>query len=302
LKGLASIPEKNGKIIRPLLPFPATEIENYAKENQIAFRTDNSNFDLQFQRNRIRHNIIPQLEILNPQFINTLTQNIAHFRQSYQFYQNQLQQIINKLITISSTETVVNISSLLKHPDSALLLFEILNSYGFNGVQSTQILESLTGESGKIFYSKTHSVIKNRNSLIIRILNNDKTLDKPIIFNCYADLTSFGFTVSTICYTPDFQLNKSPQLFYADADKVQFPLTLRTWQYGDRFHPFGMKGSKKVSDFFTDAKIDIQKKQSIKLLCQGNDIMWIIGYRTDDRFKITAATKTVLIIEQYNIP
>jgi tRNA(Ile)-lysidine synthase len=301
LKGLTSIPEKNGKIIRPLLPFSATEIEDYAKTNHIAYRTDNSNFDLQFQRNRIRHNIIPQLEALNPQLINTFTQNIAHFRQSWQFYQNQIQHVVNELITINHNETVIHIPPLLAHPDGQLLLFEILNPYGFNGAQVAQIFESLSGESGKLFYSQTHSVIKNRNSLILRFLEDTKRTDAPIYFNNEDNMRDFGFKVTKMPYTTDFQFNKNPNILYMDADKVQFPLALRSWQHGDWFRPFGMKGSKKVSDFFIDAKIDIQKKRTVKLLCQEETIMWIVGERADDRFRVTENTQTVLVIEQYNI-
>jgi tRNA(Ile)-lysidine synthase len=283
------------------LPFSATEIEDYAKENRIIYRTDNSNFDLQFQRNRIRHNIIPQLEAINPQLIDTFTQNIAHFRQSYQFYQNQLQLIIKEIVTNNHDETVISISPLLAHPDGQLLLFEILNSYGFNSAQVTQIFESLSGESGKVFYSHTNSVVKNRNSLIIRILEDTKKAYTPIYFNNEDEMRAFGFKVNKIQYTSDFQFNKSPNILYVDVDKIQFPLILRSWQHGDMFQPFGMKGAKKVSNFLIDTKIDIQKKLSIRLLCQKEDIIWIVGYRADERFRVTESTQTVLIIEQYNI-
>jgi tRNA(Ile)-lysidine synthase len=241
------------------------------------------------------------LENLNPQLINTFTQNIAHFRQSYHFYQNQLQQIINEFVAINHNETVIHIPPLLAHSDGALLLFEILNPYGFNGAQTTQIFESLSGESGKVFYSPTYSVVKNRNSLIIRILEYKENTSTLVCFNNENEMRIFGFKVNKIPYITDFQFNKNPNIFYADADKVQFPLTLRSWQHGDWFRPFGMKGTKKVSDFFIDAKIDIQKKQTIKLLCQKEAIMWIVGKRTDDRFRVTENTQTVLVIEQYNI-
>jgi len=300
LKGLSSIPEKSNKIIRPLLPFSSKEIENYAQANHITYRIDLSNYDLHFQRNRIRHNIIPELEALNPQLINTLTQNINHFKQSYHFYQNQLQQIINTFVTINRNETFIQIPPLQTHPDGQLLLFEILNPYHFNKTQISQIFESLAGQSGKIFYSSTHCVVKNRDLLILRKLNKDQNSYTSICCHNENDMRAIGFKVYQMAYSADFQFHKNPNIFYADADKVEFPLILRSWKHGDWFYPFGMKGRKKVSDYFTDAKIDIQKKQNIKLLCQGDTIMWIIGERADNRFRVMKNTKTILVIEQNN--
>lgn len=297
LKGLTGIPEKNGKILRPLLPFSAKQIRQFAVEKNIAYRNDSSNFTETFHRNKIRLSVIPKLEEINTQLIQTLSHNSQILRQQHQFYQHQIEKIKNDLIQIQGQETIIPINKLSLLDDKILILNEILRDYGFNEDQVQQIIHSEQGLSGKKFYSASHILVKDRNKLIINYLNSDNK-DKRII-RSWEELNRYGFQVSqnSILQKPLYE--KNPSVIYVDEAKITFPLILRHWQAGDFFFPFGMKGSKKLSDFFTNQKIDILKKDKIWLLCTEGKIVWVVGFRSDNRFKIDNKTTNYVKI-QYN--
>lgn len=297
LKGLTGIPEQNGKILRPLLPFSAQQIRQFAAEKNIAFRNDSSNFSDTFHRNKIRLSVIPKLEEVNPQLIQTFSHNSQILRQQYQFYQHQIEKIKNDLVQIQGEETIIPLDKLSLLDDKILILNEILRNYGFNEDNVKQIIHSEQGPSGKKFLSSTHVLVKDRNNLIINHLISDT--HHSIIINSWEELSLYGFQTyqCSINQKPIFENN--PNIIYVDETKINFPLILRHWKSGDFFFPFGMKGSKKLSDFFTNQKIDILTKDKIWLLCDGEKIIWVVGFRSDDRFKIDNKTTNYIKIK-YN--
>ncbi|MCQ2264458.1 MAG: tRNA lysidine(34) synthetase TilS [Bacteroidales bacterium] len=297
LKGLTGIPEQNGKILRPLLPFSAQQIRQFAAEKNIAFRNDSSNFSDTFHRNKIRLSVIPKLEEVNPQLIQTFSHNSQILRQQYQFYQHQIEKIKNDLVQIQGEETIIPLDKLSLLDDKILILNEILRNYGFNEDNVKQIIHSEQGPSGKKFLSSTHVLVKDRNNLIINHLISDT--HHSIIINSWEELSLYGFQICqcSINQKPIFENN--PNIIYVDEKKINFPLILRHWKSGDFFFPFGMKGSKKLSDFFTNQKIDILTKDKIWLLCDGEKIIWVVGFRSDDRFKIDNKTTNYIKIK-YN--
>ena len=289
LKGLTGIPEQNGKLLRPLLPFNSAQIRRFAAQKGIAYRNDASNFSEAFQRNKIRLSVLPKLEELNPELISTFSRNIDLLKRQYDFYQQQMGNILSSMVEKENDTLLISIKKLKECEDPALVLYEILKDYGFNASLVEQILDSLDKTSGKFFYSSQYQVLKDRKHLIINpiesVLAKEKSIEK------IEDLETLGFTVEEyeLGEWPDFEPNS--EILYVDAQKLEFPLTLRHWQEGDRFHPFGMKGAKKLSDFFIDQKINLLEKKNIPVLCSGEKIVWLVGYRSDDRFKIDKQTK-----------
>lgn len=290
LKGMTGIPAINGKIIRPLLPFPAEDILAFADQHPIEFRIDQSNYSEEFRRNKIRWQIIPKLKEINPNLIPTFTRNIGLFNAQYRFYQQKLQILKTGLLLKKDNEYLIPIQQLIDSGHSELLLHEILTDFNFHSDTIQNIANQLHTTPGKKFTSGTHILIKDRKYLIISEIKITNPL--YIIIDHLSDLENLGFSVETLDYKEDLQFQRDPNTIYIDKNKVQFPLILRNWQEGDYFYPYGMKGKKKVSDLFTDEKIAIPQKHRIPLLCLQEEIVWIVGYKADRRFAIKSGETT----------
>ena len=297
LKGLTAIPEKTTTLLRPLLHFSSAQIRRFAAEKGIAYRNDSSNASEAFQRNKIRHSVLPKLEEMSPELISTFSRNIDLLRRQYRFYQQQMDKIKASLLVEEGDMMRISMEELCQCEDPALVLFEILKDYGFNATTVEQILDSTEKSSGKLFYSPDYQLVKDRKYLIISSVDIPQAKEKAI--ERIEDLENKGFTVEKfpISVTPDFIPNSN--ILYVDAKKLVFPLFLRHWQKGDRFHPFGMKGCKKLSDFFIDQKINLLEKHKIPVLCSADKIVWLVGLRSDDRFKIDHQTENYYKIQYH---
>ncbi|MDR0205934.1 MAG: tRNA lysidine(34) synthetase TilS [Bacteroidales bacterium] len=296
LRGMCGIPQKNEKIIRPLLRFSASEIDNYVREQGIEFCVDSSNISDDFLRNRIRHYIIPEIEKIYPNCVDTFTKNSSLFLQQTKFLDTSLKQIKERLISTDNHQVKISIDLLKNIENQSVVLYEILQLYGFNTKSVDNILQSVTSNSGKKFISETHILLKDRNYFIIeeKNINNNEV----VLIHSVEELENYRFSVKKLKNNGNLEIEKVSNLIYVDANKIQFPLTLRNWKNGDYFYPFGMKRKKKVSDYFTDLKIDLFEKQKIRLLCSQNQIVWVINYRADNRFGIDSSTKYYYRIEK----
>jgi len=295
LRGMCGIPQKNGKIIRPLLRFSASEIDDYVREQGIRFCVDSSNLSDEFLRNRIRHHIIPEIEKIYPNFVDTFTKNSALFLQQTKFFDTSLNQIKDTLVSENNHQVSISINLLKNIENQSLVLYEILQPYGFNAESIDKIIQSIHSNSGKRFISETHILLKDRNYFIIEEKSNIK--NEIVLIHSVKELENYGFSVKKLKNHDNLEIEKVSNLIYVDADKIQFPLTLRNWEKGDYFYPFGMKRKKKLSDFFTDLKIDRFEKQKIRLLCSQNQIVLVVNYRADNRFGIDSDTKYYYRIE-----
>jgi tRNA(Ile)-lysidine synthase len=284
LRGICGIPPKNGKVIRPILRFSAAAIEKYCLEQEIRFCVDSSNLSDEFLRNKIRHHIIPEMEKINPNVIEAFTKNCNLFQLQTQFFDTHIQQYKNQLLQEKDNRKIISIETLRSIENQSLVLYEILNPFGFNADDVENILKSMNSNSGKQFFSDTYVLIKDRTHFIIETKTAQKEQD--IIIHNIEELEEYGFKVEKITKKSDFSAIKSSKIIYVDAAKLNFPLTIRGWKQGDFFYPFEMKTKKKVSDFFTDLKIDLLEKQKIRILCSQDDIVWIVGYRADERFRV----------------
>ncbi len=295
LKGMTGIPAINGKIIRPLLPFTAEDILTFAEENHIEFRIDRSNYSDLFRRNKIRWQIIPKLKEINPNLISTFTRNITLFNAQYRFYQQKIEILKTNLLLKKDNEYLISIKEIIDSGHSELLLHEILTDFNFHSNTIQNIVQQLHTTPGKKFTSGTHILIKDREYLIISEIKKINPL--YIVIEHLSDLDNYGYSVELLDYKKDLQFLRDPNTIYVDKNKLHFPLTLRNWQEGDYFYPYGMKGKKKVSDLFTNEKISIPHKHRIPLLCMEDEIVWIVGYKADRRFAIKSGeTKQYYVI------
>jgi len=289
IAGLHGILPKQSKIIRPLLFATRDMIENYAKENKIIFREDSSNSSLKYQRNYIRHNILPHFKTISPDFENIMFENIDKIYQAEQVMNQYIEIKKKELIQADKNGIIININKLKELFPIKIFLYHFLNQYGFNNETIDNIIPILDTTSGKQFFSSTHRIIKDREQLIITQISNDSNeIDELLI---YKDTNN----IKTPVYI-DFRITKENEILkintdrkwaYLDFDMLKFPLVLRKWKKGDFFVPFGMKGKKKVSDFFVDQKLSLVEKEQTWLLCSSEDIVWIVGYRINDRYKLT---------------
>lgn len=292
LPGLSGIPPKRGNILRPLYKFTKAEITDLANELKLEWREDVSNTKTDYQRNYLRHKVIPTFKENFPGFDTGFSKTQDQLLNDTQLFQQLIQEKITSLETTAGSEKRMNIKALTSTPGYSSILHHWLLPYGQFDLQS--IIACLEGESGRMFANDAYQILIDRTEIIVKpksesengtfqIQETDKEINEPI-----------GLTLSKT-EAENFVINKDKSIGALDADKLQFPLTLRKWKEGDYFYPLGMKGRKKLSDFFTDQKLNLFEKEDIWVLTSGGDIVWITGHRIDDRFKISDKTKTVYI-------
>jgi tRNA(Ile)-lysidine synthase len=299
ISGLSGIPVKQKNIIRPLLFAFRNEIEAYAEKNNITFRTDSSNKDSKYLRNKIRNKLMPVMEQIYPQYRNAVNTSITNLRNTEAIYRSYLEKI-SLLKTNKNGLLTISIKELKKLAPSSHYLFEFISAFGFNKYVCEDICNSLDEVSGKIFLSPTHRLVKDRENLIIEKRNTE---EPGQVFFLNEDAKQISIPVKlklTVKKSPcltTFSADKNVALL--DKDKLVFPLTIRKWQKGDYFYPLGMKGKKKLSDFFTDQKFSVIDKANTWLLCSEDKIAWVIGWRIDDHFKINARTQNILEVKWF---
>ena len=299
IKGLIGIKEKSGKIIRPLLFADRKEIEKFARENFICFREDSTNSEAIYQRNFLRNKILPLFKELNPSFSKNILASIENLKETEAVYSEFLQKEKGKVVFEKNHDTIIYIEQLLNTRFPKVLLFEILNGFGFNAVVINEVFEGLNSDSGKQFFSKNYRVVKDRERLFVTSNENE---EERIYYIEKDDIELFKplNLVLEKHNADDFIISAEPNVACLDCDELEFPLLIRKWRQGDYIQPLGMTGYKKVSDFFIDEKLPLHEKENTWFLCSGKKIVWIIGRRIDNRFKITRKTKTVLKIELKN--
>jgi len=292
IAGIHGILPLNGNLIRPLLFANRKMIQQYRIENNIPFREDQSNKSDKYIRNYIRHNISTEFEKLSPNFAFTLNENIARFKEVEDFYKSVIRKNLTNIITQKQGNTIIDIAELKKLDFIELHLRELLSDKAFNNDTINKVSMGLNQAlSGKVFESKTHELLFNRDKIIIR--EKLKSNQKEYLINKEdQNLKDLNLKFEKIENNLSSFITPS-NIAYFDFDKLKFPLKIRKWQKSDSFIPFGMKGRKKLSDFFIDKKLSNFEKEDLWLLMSDDEIVWIINYRTDERFRITKNTKTI---------
>lgn len=307
LQGLCGIPARNGYVVRPLLPFGRDEIDGYVASNGLDYVDDVTNFQPLYLRNRIRLQLLPLIRQISPSFDEVMASNLNHLTDAQTIYNSVVEQARGRLLRGSDEGYSIPISELRELEPLSTYLFEFLRPFGFSSSVVLQIVDSLDAQSGKQFFSSTHRLVKDRGSLIIQPLSKGESavfseqysIPKSS-FTTTADVRqSLGDQSSVLHFSlletipVTLSTHSSEALF--DFDKLAFPLCLRRWRHGDRFRPFGMRGSRLVSDLFSDLKFSLLQKENAWLLCDAEgEILWIVGVRASSHAIVDKSTSKIL--------
>jgi tRNA(Ile)-lysidine synthase len=296
LKGLTGIKPISNGIIRPLIFAERKEIEKFAIKKCIVYRNDSSNQSTKYARNRIRHNVLPEFEQINEGIIDNLYKTSLYLDNAWQVIDNMSNNFRKEVRSDYDSEIHYSIRLLKGFAFRQIFLVEELTGYGFPPSMILEIEKSLFKQSGKIFYSPNYKLIRDRDSLIITKIN---ILELPQIYiNKNDRILNSIFSVSVDLFeNSDFQIPRDKNIGSFDYSKLVFPLLLRPWNEGDWFIPFGMKGRKKVSDFLIDQKVPLHQKSRIYILESNNEIIWIVGYRIDNRYRIDDSTTKIITVK-----
>ncbi len=291
LEGLSGINADSNYIIRPLLNFSRKEILAYAEENKISWREDSTNASTKYLRNKIRHELVPVLEEINPQFLETFLKTQSHLKENEELIEDYLSLLYPKIIGKTEYGYSLDINYLKKVPNSSAILYQLLKSFGFT--EWNDVYHLLEAQPGKMVFSTSHRLIKDRDYLLLTEI--DKTEDK--VYKIAKNEDFAMLPMGTFSFSEVKEINdKRSNCIYISPEKLEFPLTVRKWQQGDIFYPFGMKGKKKLSDFFKDKKLSLPEKENSWLLCSGEKIVWVINQRADRRFSITSSDQEIIKI------
>lgn len=293
LKGLTGMTEKNGCVIRPLLQTSRHEIEQYQTTNRLAFVEDSTNKNYIFSRNKIRHCLIPLFEEMNPSFRKKAYNTLHYLNDAKQLVASLVEEIRSKAMHQHNEMYYFKKSILVNHPQYTFMMFELLSPFGFNSDQIKQIHQSHNGNAGRWFFSDTHRLLNDREYWIVQCRASGVGCDRSN--NAVAQLPEIN--ISYHAYTSDLPLTATHNTLRVDADTLQQPLTLRYWRPSDFFYPLGMgMKKKKISDFLIDNKVNRFEKESVMLLLSNDEVVWVVNYRPDERFKVTKHTKTIATI------
>lgn len=300
IAGLRAMLPTQGRIVRPLLFATRAELQQFAEQNALAWVEDSSNLSDKYTRNFFRHQVIPLVQQHYPETLRNLADNIDRFREIEAVYQQTLGQEKHKLFEYEGNEIHIPV---LKVKKTLLpiktLVYEIIRYYGFSPYQTGAAIDLLDSPSGKYIVSATHRILKDRNWWIITPLQTN--LARNILIESPRGDTFFDDAILHLDLLPIDPSETPPpagDIAWLDADQIKFPLLLRKWQTGDYFYPLGMRKKKKLSRFFIDNKLSLADKEKVWVLEMNKKIIWVVGWRIDDRFRMTPGTRQVLKLER----
>jgi tRNA(Ile)-lysidine synthase len=297
IAGLHGIRPQRGVIIRPLLCLTRTEIDEVMESEHLDFVEDSSNLADKYARNKIRLQVIPQLRSINPNLEQTFEQNIQRFSETEIVLQQVIAQLRTQIFKTKGNMLMLSLQDIAALNPPQLLLCELLKPYNFQEPVVKDILSSLHKQTGVSFYSNTHRATIDREHLLLSALSLQGTVTPQTIHPDEVHKT-FGQQQLTISHSTDPGFEKVAHKAFIDAGKLVYPLILRTWQDGDRFIPLGMSAFKKLSDYFIDEKVPLPLKEQVPILVNGNgEIVWVVGMRADNRYKLSSDSKKVTIFE-----
>lgn len=282
IDGLMGIPERNNHIVRPLLPFSREEILTYAHENSIQWREDASNASTKYFRNKIRHLIVPILKEENSHFLQSFQKTLRHLHHTQSLVQDALGSFKRECIKTDDKHIIIDLDKIKEFHSPINYLIEFLKEYGFDSLDEIEkIIRSVTGS---ILKNAKYTILKNRKELILMRNNNEANTEYYI--NSFDEFKNLPLNIS-ISEVKKVDDKSDKNSIFVNSILLKWPLKLRKRKEGDFFHPFGMKGIKKISKFLKDEKLSLFEKEALWILENGDEkIIWIIGHRADNRFKI----------------
>lgn len=297
IHGLRGMLPKQGHIVRPLLFARRQEIVQFATENNLTWVEDSSNASDKYSRNYFRHQLIPLVQKIYPEAENNLANNLRRFADMEELYEQAVVQHKKKLLEQKGEEVHISVLKLKKAQPLNAIVYEIIKTYGFSSAQVEEVIKLLDSESGRYVQSATHRIIKNRRWLIIAPAQSEQA--KNLVID--EDESKIAFENGELVFEQlngkNVQVINDATIALIDRDELQFPLLLRKWKKGDYFYPLGLKKKKKLARFFIDQKLSLTDKEKVWVLESNKKILWVVGLRIDDRFKLTEATKQVVKIK-----
>lgn len=288
IRGLHGIPVQNNRVIRPLLFATSREIEQYIVQHNISFREDRSNATNDYTRNSLRHEVIPVLEKIMPDFVRNIGRTMQLVQESEALFDFVLGQIREQIVEVAGNDTYIHRSGLLEFPAPHTVLFEFLKSYGYNSHQVADMLNDHT-TVGSLFYSADYQLLIDREHFIVQKRAKHPVTTDMLLQKGETHVMLPDFTLDISYHDTFIRFKKDDQVFDLKADKLNFPLTIRPWQAGDKFQPAGMGGKhKKLQDLLTDLKLSRFEKNKVHVLLSGDDICWVIGIRADERYVVSS--------------
>jgi tRNA(Ile)-lysidine synthase len=291
--GLVGIPLKNGSIIRPILFATRSQVEQYARRHAILWREDQSNLSDDYQRNFVRHHIVPKLKELNPSLETTWQTSIEKIQGDLELLHQSFNHWKDDFVVESSDRITILKKGFDPYLAADSVLWRFIKKYSFNFEQAREIIQTLKGQPGKRFLSPTHLLVVDREALIITKYQQERS---PVTIEEGQDECVFGPWKLQLLEVSEIRLNSGRMEAFFDADKVSFPLLWRNWRNGDSFRPLGMPHTKKISDFLVDNKLSLVDKKNVTVLESAGQLVYVVGWRIDDRFKITDQTTRILNI------
>lgn len=303
IAGLHGVPVKQENIIRPLLFASKKMIRDYAEENNLKWREDNSNFTDQYLRNNIRHHLIPSLKKLNAGFEKTITKELSYLKDAGEIFKKFIEEKRKEIVAEDGKNILLNIKKLKDSGHAETILHEVLRAYDFTPETTELIAQRMYTTAGKKFLSPTYRLIKDRNFFILTpkkqplVSSFDKGENEEFLLKeNQNELQHENLKLKTEIINGNVSSvkDKNSSVAHLDYSALIFPLKIRKWKQGDFFYPLGMNGKKKLSDFFIDQKIPISEKENIYVMESKQEIVWVINHRIDNRFKVLPDTKKIL--------
>jgi tRNA(Ile)-lysidine synthase len=298
IAGLSGMPEKKGKLIRPMLTFSKSNLKEFAESKDISWMEDSSNALNDYTRNYFRNDLIPSAESIFPELLQNLKKNLHRFSETNQLFQQTIAAYKKRLLVHAGQETHIPILLLKKSNPIRTILYEILKEFDFMPAQTDEVIRLMESKNGKYISGSSHRIIKNRRWLIVAPLEiSDQShliieqTDRELIY------TEGKLRLKTILVKDTEPISKEPGIAQLDAEKIQFPLILRKWKTGDYFYPLGMNKKKKLARFFIDQKLSKTAKEKVGVLVMDSRIIWVVGHRIDNRFRIGPSTLKILQIQ-----
>jgi len=288
IDGLTGIPSKTDTISRPLIAFSRDQILEYAKAENLKWVEDSSNKEVKYLRNKIRHEIVPELKALHPTFLKNFELTQSNLKASKAILNNHIELLKSRILEVHNDGLRISVEELAVLEPLDAYLYALLKDYDFTAWSDVKRL--VRGMSGKEVRSKTHRLLRDRDFLLLEKLINDDLSSFTIKEGQKEVHTPIPLQIDEVNSIKD----TSDNILYVDKDSLKYPLVVRKWEKGDYFYPFGMTGKKKLSKYFKDEKIDVISKEKQWLLCSQNEIVWVVGRRSDQRFSITEKTKEIL--------
>ena len=301
LKGLTGIPVQRSRFIRPLLFASRNEIVEYARQEGLRWREDSSNASDKYLRNRIRHHLVPQLNQWSEKFIPALVGSMQHLTDAENLFAQLLSEKRTQLFTEKNGQWVVDIERLMLNPQPDLLLFYLLRDFGFDKKEVARLYEAIRANfSGRQFFSTEYHLLLDRHRLLlVPRETNPERADESVEIGSFEEGLKSPVHLEFIKKKNhrNFLFKSSKNRAYFDAEKLALPLVVRRWKKGDRFRPFGMRGTKLVSDLLIDEKFSLFEKKNVRVLLSAQTILWVIGIRSSEALKVTAQTKEIVEIK-----